>query len=1120
LGGYGNVSQTITGEDGNTRAATAAERTNMRQMNRMNFSQKMMPAQMLGMAVPMAAGMYAQKNPESGIAKSMDGIMMLSMLTMILPLVNSPLKLLGVLAGGLTILFKMQAATIKKNIVEGQKQAESLTMGTKQLEELGKITKQVSITQVAQAKRAGRNTDLSAVSVEFGNNLIQSSDFGKNLKKSFESSMTTLGSGGAVNALVNQLGTAVSQGILSVEQSESIAIALTRDLKDAKLEIDVRGRLIQLLGGNGENLLNNPLKVQLDLIAAGENVRNAAVENLNRVAREQIGIGRGEAAQLGVGAVGGGLLAARAGLQARDMMTDLSVARSSGGALGTALKAARTARIAGTVGSAAVGATGVGAVPGLVGAAVSTVVFGGIEAGIRNWQKGKEKAAIGKAAGMVQGIVSQNLAASQASIDALTFQFDTSIANLELKKKTLKSEKDRAAVDKQIADLETNKQTGLQTLRSKQAAMLQDSSNLLSQVSGPSFFEKISPFGSGRGQMRDKVMESFSVGMQDKFKDNAPLKAQAAALQAQLDKIGKDSITLEISTLVTSDVLTPAEASTLVSTLTKTGGDVQKNLKALVSVQGTEGVQRLSTILTMLPKEENQRQLVLAVRNLNKADADATFSAIEELGKIPEFIGIDLNLETGKDDIPRIKARGKEIDALKKKFPGGQVTLEALVKMQEEAGGVGKNLTLDSAIKQWGEISKLDKNVQLQAILTIGSIEYSDSFDEMMDRELDAAFLKTNPQFRATAGRSRTGDKLGTTTVDQKAKAKALADFKKSSTNIEKAKAEALNKIRTQLFPTAVSDTSVSGGPTSTTGDGPKRDDSFLNDLAQRLKLVKEGAFNAVKPLESLRKFLNDGGKASINPGLDQQRGAIKQIESAAKDAGISIDKDFMEIIRGLDAEQFVLWSKTLFEIGKNGRITGLKDDFVTINEGFRKATIAEYIQDVKDASKEIENQVKAHQLLTKEGYNSLEIQKILQDVTLTAKIAAQGGLKATKEEQAELNKEIKKTIDLNYQLSNIKLNENIAETNMQVEAFKKLTAAGVKQEVILEILKEKSNVWAIGSADATVNIKDKFGDLIGKTKEYSDLLELIRKQNLTFEQTTQEAIDANINSLDLQAKT
>jgi len=1129
LSGYGNVSQTVTNEDGTTRAATAAERTNARQMNRMNFTQKMMPMQMAGMMIPMAAGMVAQKNPDGAIAKNMDAIMMLSMLTMLLPMLNSPLKLLAATAVGLTIVFKMQSAAIKKNMIEGQKQAEAMSMTTKNLEELGKITGRVSITQTAAAKRAGRNTDISPVSMDFGSNIISSSEFGKNLKKTFNSAIVDLGEGAAVNSLVNQLGTAVSQGVLNSEQAQSIAIALTRDLKDARLEVNVRGRLIQLLGPNGKNVLDNPLQVQLELVTTGEKVAQAAIENLNKVARQQKGINTiGEGLQLAGGTVGGALIGARAGSQAASMVAgrgliaqEMAMTGAKGaGVLGRVASGVRVARTAGLVASGAATATGVGAPFGAVGAAITAVITGGIDLAIRNWQKGKEKAVIAKAAGVVQGLVSQNITASQGSIDALTSIFDTSIANLELKKKTLKTDKERAAVDLEIAGLESKKQSGLQTLRQKQAKMLEDVSSNYDQVSGADFLEKISPFGSGRGQVRDKYMEAFAVGMQDKFKDNAPLKAQAAALQSQLDQIGDDKVTLEISTLVTSDVLTPGEASVLVSTLTKTGGDIKKNLNALVSVQGTEGVQRLSTILTMLPNEDNQKTLVLAVRNLNKADADATFSSIEELGKIPDYIGIKLEIETEKNDLPRIKARGKEIEALKKQFPNGQVTLKTLVKMQEEAGGVGKNLTLDSAIKQWSEISKLDKNVQLQAILTIGSIEYSDSFDKILDRELEADFLERNPKFRATAGRSRTGERLATTKVDPKEKAKALAEFKKNATNIEKAKTEALNKIREELFPTAPVSGAVVPGATTPKGDGPTRDDSFLNDLAQRLKLVKEGGFNALKPLESLRKFLKDGGKDSINPGLDAQAGAIKQIESAAKTAGISIDKDFMEIIRGLDAEQFKLWSETLFDIGKNGRITALKDDFVTINEGFRKATIGGYIQDVKDASKEIENQVTAHQLLTKEGYNSLEIQKILQNATLTAKIAAQGGLKATKEEQAELNKEIEKTINLNYQLSMTKLGDNISETKMQVEAFKRLTAAGVKHEVILEILKDKNNAFAIASADATVNTKDKFGDLINKTKEYSDLLELIAKQTKTFEQKTQDAIDANIGALDLQAKT
>jgi hypothetical protein len=1116
LGGYGNVSQTMLNDDGSSRVASAAERANMRQMNRMNFTQKMMPMQMAGMMIPMAAGMVAQKNPEGAIAKNMDAIMMLSMLTMLLPMLNSPLKLLAATAVGLIAVFKMQASTIRKNIIEGQKQAESMTMTTKRLEELGKITGRVSITQVAAAKRAGRNTDIVPVSMEFGNNIISSSDFGKNLKTSFDKAMTDLGESAAVDSLVNQLGTAVSQGVLDRGQAESIAVALTRNLKDAKLELDVRGRLIQLLGPNGENLVSNPLQVQVDLITTGQNLQKAALKNLNLVASQQRGINtKSEIGQLGAGAIGGGLLGARAGIQAANMVQgglgatsllsqEAAIAKAgNAGKIGTALKVVKAARVAGTIGSAGVSATGVGAPAGLVGLAVSTVIFGGIETAIRQWQKGKEKAAIGQAAGMLQGVVSQNVAASQASIDALTSQYDSAIANLQLKKQTLKTEQERKAIDDQIAELESKKQSGLKTLRSKQAELLGSASSNYDNVSKRSLGETLSPFGSGRGQVRDKYMEAFAVGMQDKFKDNAPLKAQAAALQSQLDQIKNDKVTLEISTLVTSDVLTPMEASTLVSTLTKTGGDIQKRLQTLVTVQGTEGVQRLSTILTMLPNENNQKQLVFAMKHMNKTEADATMSAIEELGKVPEYVGIELSIETQKADLDRLKRVGSEIAALNKAFPDGKVTKTALIKMQEQAGGEGKNLTLDSAIRDWTAISKLPKDLQFQAIITMGSIEFSDSFDAILDRELKTAFQK-----------QAKGAKTG------RLAAAALQSFVKNPKNIEAATKAAMEKIRTQLFGAAVPSTTKTGGPVTPKDEGPKRDESFLNDLAQRLKLVKEGGFNALTPLISLRKFLKDGGKTSINPGLDAQAGAIKQIEAAAKDAGISIDKDFMEIIRGLDAEQFKLWSETLFNIQKNGRITGLKDDFIVINEGFRKATIGGYIQDVKDASKEIENQVAAHQLLTKEGYNSIEIQKILQDATLTAKIAAQGGLKATKEEQIELNKEIKKTIELNYQLSTIKLNDNIAETNMQIEAFKKLTAAGVKQEVILEILKDKSNIWAIGSADATVNIKDKFGDLIEKTKEYYDMLELIRKQSLTFEQSTQESIDANIASLDLQSRT
>jgi len=1126
LGGYGNVSQTVTNDDGTTRAATAAERTNTRQMNRMNFTQKMMPMQMAGMMIPMAAGMVAQKNPDGAVAKNMDAIMMLSMLTMLLPMLNSPLKLLAATAVGLVAVFKMQAAAIKKNIIEGQKQAESMTMTTNRLEELGKITGKVSITQVADAQREGRTTDIVPVSMEFGKNILANSDFGKNLKSSFDTAMVDLGEGAAVDSLVNQLGTAVSQGVLDRGQAESIAVALTRNLKDAKLELNVRGRLIQLLGPNGENILNNPLKVQLDLIATGQNLQDAAIKNLNLVAKQETGVGKGEALQLGAGAVGGGYIAARAGVQAANMVqmgshaatiarAEMSIVKATSdmGKMGKVLLAVKAVRTGAQVGSLATTATGVGAAPGLIGLAVSTVIFGGIETAIRQWQKGKEKAAVGKAAGMLQGIISQNVAASQASIDALTSQYDAAILNLEIKKKTLKTEKERTEIDNQIAGLKTKKESGLKTLRSKQSDLLQSGADAYDQVSGPSVFENITPWGSGRGEVKDKYMEAFRTGMEDKFKDNAPLKAQAAALQSQLDEIGNDKVTIEISTLVTSDILSVSEATALTNTLTSTGGDIQKRLEAIVDVQGTEGLQRLSTLLTLIPDENNQANLLISVKEMNKEEADATYSAIEELAKIPDYIGIDLNLETESDDIDALTKTGKEIAALKRQFPNGKVSLKALVKMQEEAGGPGKNFTLDAAIRDWTEISKLPKELQFQAIFTMASIEVSDSFDKMLDAELQAAFLKANPKY---AGTQMFDAKSGNAERFNRQKKLDREMFEMDPKNIEAARKAAIDKWRTQIFGAA----SLDGSETGKTGledTGPKKDYSWLTDLAQRLKLVKEGGFDALNPLKSIKAFYSGGGTKSINPMLAEQEGAIGEIEAAAKKAGVVLNEDFMQVIRGMDAEQFKLWSATLFNIAKNGRITGLKEDFVLINNAMTTGTIGTYIDDLKTANKEIENQIKAQDILTKAGYNAIEVQKILENKTLVAGIAERGFLSVSIEERAELNTEIKKTIDLKQRESQIKLGNSITDLKMQVEAYKKLAAAGVKQEVINEILKDKANSWAI--ANSPGKVADQYGTLIGETKKYLDLLAYIEKQTKTFEQTTQEAIDANLAALDHQAK-
>jgi TP901 family phage tail tape measure protein len=1106
LNGYGNVSQTVTNEDGTKRAATAVERENMRQGNRMNFTQKMMPLQMAGMMVPMIAQGIANKNPDGAVAKNMDMIMLLSTMVMLLPMLNSPLKLLIGSVAGLAVIFKMQSAAIKKNILEGEKQGKAMLMTTNGLEELGKITNTVSATQIADAKRKSRNTDIVPVSMEFGNNVIGNSDFGKVLKTSFEQTMADFGSGAAVDSLVNQLGTAVSQGVLDRGQAESIAVALTRNLKDAKLELDVRGRLIQLLGPNGENLVSDPLKVQIELLASGQRLQDTAVQNLNKVAGQQVGINtKMEFAQLGAGAVGGGLIAARAGVQAANMASVTSNAAAiasaearvakiaqTAGQVSKALTIARNVRVGAQLASAGASATGVGTIPGLVGLAVSTVIFGGIEAGIRSWQKGKEKAAIGKAAGIVQGIVSENLAASQGSIDALTSQYDTAIANLELKKKTLKTEQERTAIDKQILDLQSKKDTGLQTLRNRQSDILASAVTSYEGVNKSTLFEKISPLGSGRGQVRDKYMEAFSTAMQEKFKDNATLKAQATALQSQLDDLGKDEVTLQISTLVTSDVLTPNEASTMLSTLTSTGGDIQKNLESIVSVQGTEGLQRLSTILTLIPNEVNKIDLMVSVKQMNKAEADATYTAIEELGKVPDYVGIDLNIETEKNDISSLQKTGKEIAALKKQFPNGEVNLKALIKMQEEAGGPGKNFTLDAAIRDWNEISKLPKELQFQAIFTMASIEVSDSFDAMLKSELDTAFEKANPKYA--------GQQMFATTESRRAfQRQENIDrelFTTDPKNIAAARKAALDKLRTQIFGIATPTAVPGGGANGAGSDKAKRDNSWLMDLAQQLKLVKDSSIDALNPLASIKKFLGGdvagqgGGSVKTNKSLDKQLGAIQQIDQLALKGNIAgLSDDFREILINMDPEQFKLWASLLFKVGKDGRINEVTQDFIDINSAFRTATIGTYIESQQKANDEIRDRVTAYNRLvdiTKEyGFAISDTDELLKDQSLAADIA--NGVKYSKEELAALvaiNKEAK---SLRAQEATVGQKQENNKMQMQIDAFKKLQDAGIEYETILQVISKSE--WVEAVLSSTGKIQDEWPNLIKSAKDYKKVL-------------------------------
>jgi len=1160
--------------------ASSAQKTNARQLDRMNRSQRLaMPSMGVAMATSMA-GMYAMSNPDKqfmgmNLGQLSGPLMGVSILAGLLPMLNSPIKMLIAGVVGLAAIFKMQSAQIKQSILDGREQGKTLLTTKESLEEFGNITNTVSKTQIAENVRASRTTEIVPVSMDFGKNFILNSDFGKKFQADLQKNIETFGKPIAAQVLGNQLATAVSQKVLTEEQAQSIAIALTRDLKDATFEMQVRGKLIELLGPDGKNVITDPIELQLKLISNKKQIQQETFKNLQEViSRERnglAGLGGKEALAMGLStipAAGAGALATGAmyrgkvvnynlrraeelafkGKRAQQFMAATEMARGSG-KLNMAANAVRGLRVGTQIAGAGATATGVGAVPGLTSIILGTVIFGGIEAGLRAWQKGNEKKAIGKAAGIYSGVTTELLKSTQQGLDAMNAQIDDSVKILEAKKRIAKTSQETADLEGQIAVLEQQRAQGINKIYAQQVEILNNLETSFNQIGKSTFFETISPFGTGRGQLRTKFLESFQEGTDLKFKKDPISKmyvermrkdlqktesiqgsggssSAAAMAYNERQKVASDVITLKIEALINSDVLTAEQAAEVVSNLSGDRVLAQKELETIITVHGTEGLQRMAILQQYIPKEKNKKNLQLMIQSSNRQDANEMMSALEELVKLPSYLGFDINIETQKGDMERLEGVGEEISDLKKMIPNGQISLKILQDVQQKLGGPGKNLTLDAAIAQWETLSKLPKNLQFNAMITLGSIQQSDSFDKILDRELEAAFYKANPTLQMSF-------------VDpekEKSKKAALAAFKLEQKNIDAATKAYFAKVMPELYGTAVKDTVKTGKGTGD-GKGKGPDTSWLSELLQRLKLLKEGSIDATGSMKQLlgqvTKFFGPGLMSSVNPSLDKTRGALLQIEQAAKAAGITLSTEFVDFIEGLDAEKFEEFRDRFLSMS-NGKIVGFKGTssqffgsdaaydrrqkaikagtfdgsqqslFGQVNEAFRTKTIAEFIKKQQDSIKESNLQVEAFRKLTDATgefkFDAMAAMEVLKDPALAKEIALGKKIFSPEEREAIITS-INKTYAAASALSKIKMIQDTEGLQNQVKAFDKLSAAGYDYATILKVIENEAYAYEIAK-DGVDGLSDSTKALVKDTKNYIDALTTLENTKFFEERT------------------
>jgi len=186
-------------------------------------------------------------------------------ITALLPMLANPwVAIIAAIAlvGG--ILIKM-AKDIEKARKEGVDLANAMSMTSKKLVDLSVIAGTVSASEEAARRRKNIVSGTVEGQRQFGQNVLESG-FGKQILADIE---TQAKDGKSIKEisqnLANNLAVAVAQGAVTTSQARSIAAALGEELGSYEIPALVSGKLVSLLGPNGENLASDPLQVTLQI---------------------------------------------------------------------------------------------------------------------------------------------------------------------------------------------------------------------------------------------------------------------------------------------------------------------------------------------------------------------------------------------------------------------------------------------------------------------------------------------------------------------------------------------------------------------------------------------------------------------------------------------------------------------------------------------------------------------------------------------------------------------------------------------------------------------------------------------------------------------------------------
>jgi TP901 family phage tail tape measure protein len=233
-------------------------------------------------------------------------------ISMILPMLQSKFSALAVGVGLVVAAYAYQRIVFDKAQDAALKLTEAMGSGSEAMKTFSTFAGKVSAGEIMDRRRKDSFSpfQIKTGKTTFGQSFMAGED-GKAMAKNVGETVKTQGKDVAKGQVVNQMATAVASGALDAAQARSIVSNLAQEMGDYSFGIEVNGKLNEILGPNGENILKDPVGVRVKLLQDTRekmNLSNDAAKKAGGWTAGDVGkTGGYMVAGAGIGAVGGAI---------------------------------------------------------------------------------------------------------------------------------------------------------------------------------------------------------------------------------------------------------------------------------------------------------------------------------------------------------------------------------------------------------------------------------------------------------------------------------------------------------------------------------------------------------------------------------------------------------------------------------------------------------------------------------------------------------------------------------------------------------------------------------------------------------------------------------------------